>query len=119
MNFKEKMNALIEKSSGQLIGYSGLLVQVVDGLTELEVAYSLLPAFRDKGFASEAAKRCQDYAFENNFTDSLISIISLSNAASANVANKNGMVIDKQTIYKENQVNIFRIYKLDWLKNNN
>ena len=110
------MNALIEKNAGKLIGYAGLLVQVVDGSPELEVAYSLLPGFRKKGFASEAATKCRDYAFENNFADSLISIVSLRNAPSANVAVKNGMQIEKQTIYKENQVNIFRISKSHWQK---
>jgi ribosomal-protein-alanine N-acetyltransferase len=113
------MNALIEKNEGNLIGYAGLLVQVVDGLPELEVAYSLLPDFRNKGLASEAAIKCRDYAFENDFADSLISIVSLSNAPSANVAVKNGMHIEKQTVYKENQVNIFRIFKTDWQKNQN
>ncbi len=112
------MNALIDKQSGMLIGYAGLLIQKVDQKIELEVAYSLLPEYRNKGYASEAAMKCRDYAFENNFADSLISIISLTNAPSENVANKNGMKIDKQTVYKENQVNIFRIYKNDWKKSN-
>jgi ribosomal-protein-alanine N-acetyltransferase len=110
------MNALIEKKSGELIGYSGLLIQTVDKEIELEVAYSLLPNYRHKGFASEAAIKCRDCAFGNNFTDSLISIISLTNTPSANVAVKTGMSIRKQTLYKENQVNIFRIYREDWKK---
>jgi RimJ/RimL family protein N-acetyltransferase len=108
------MNALIEKSSGSLIGYCGLLVQTVDGTSELEIGYSLLPDFREKGFATEAASRCRDFAFENNFRDSLISIISLTNDASANVALKNGMKLDKKTIYKEVDVNIFRITQSEW-----
>src|SRR5579872_5004912 len=66
------MNALIEKSSGKLIGYCGLLFQLVDDKRELEVAYSLLPVFRNKGFASEASKRCCNFAFENNLAESLI-----------------------------------------------
>lgn len=110
------MNALVEKSTGKLIGYGGLLVQYVDDTKELEIAYSLLPAHRNKGYATEAARKCMDYAFENNFTDSLISIISLTNTPSANVAAKNGMRIEKQTSYKENQVNIFRIGKSDWTR---
>jgi len=110
------MNALIAKSSGKLIGYSGLLVQKVDGLPELEVAYSLLPNYRNRGFALEAAMKCRDYAFENTAVDSLISIISLPNTPSANIARKIGMQIEKQTWYKENQVNIFRLPKSDWQK---
>jgi RimJ/RimL family protein N-acetyltransferase len=107
------MNALIEKQSGKLTGYAGLLIQTVDEKTELEVAYSLLPDFRNRGYATEAVRKCRDYAFENNFADSLISIISLTNAPSAKVAIKNEMKLEKQAVYKENKVNIFRIYKPD------
>jgi RimJ/RimL family protein N-acetyltransferase len=108
------MNALIEKASGKLIGYCGLLVQVVDHLTELEIGYSLLPDFRGKGFATEAARQCRDFAFENRFSESLISIISLTNTASMNVAIKNGMKAEKETVYKGNEVTIFRIEKKNW-----
>jgi ribosomal-protein-alanine N-acetyltransferase len=38
------LNTLREKDSGTLVGYCGLLVQTVDGLPELEIRYSLLPA---------------------------------------------------------------------------
>jgi [ribosomal protein S5]-alanine N-acetyltransferase len=102
------MNALIEKSSGQLVGHAGLLVQIVDGITELEIGYSLLPEFWGKGYAIEAAQKCKEYAFENKLANSLISIISLTNLPSQKVAIKNGMSIDKQTVYKGNQVYIFR-----------
>ena len=105
------MNALIEKESGRLIGHCGLLVQIVDGIPELEIAYSLLPEFWNKGYAIEAAMKCRDFAFANNFSDSLISIISLTNIPSEKVALKNGMHIDKRTIYSNNEVNIFRVNK--------
>jgi ribosomal-protein-alanine N-acetyltransferase len=110
------MNALIEKRSGELVGYCGLLAQTVDGTRELEIGYSLLPNFRAKGLASEAARKCRDFAFEKDFSDSLISIVSLTNSPSAKVAVKNGMQLHKQTVYKENKVNIFRILKTDWQK---
>lgn len=105
------MNALIEKETGRFIGHCGLLVQIVDNITEVEIGYSLLPEFRNKGYATEAAKKCRDFAFENNFSDSLISIISLTNTPSQKVALKNGMKIDKQTTYNNNEVYIFRVQK--------
>ncbi len=108
------MNALIEKSTGNLIGHCGLLVQEVDGIAELEIGYSLLPSFWNMGYASEAAMKCRNFAFENNFSESLISIISLTNFPSEKVALKNGMHKDKLTFYKGNQVNIFRVNKKDW-----
>lgn len=108
------MNALIEKQSGKLIGHCGLLVQTIDEQLELEIGYSLLPQFWNQGFATEAAIKCRNYAFENNFSDSLISIISLTNKPSERVAKKIGMKTDKRTIYNNNKVNIFRIYKSNW-----
>lgn len=113
------MNALIDKSSGQLVGHCGLLVQSVDRKPELEVAYSLLPGFWGLGYASEAALKCRDYAFDNCLADSLISIISLTNLPSEKVAIKNGMKTDKQTEYNFNQVNIFRVQRNQWLRNHN
>jgi len=108
---KGGMNALIEKSSGRLVGHCGLLVQTVDDIVELEIGYSLLPEFWNKGYAAEAAINCRNFAFQNNFADSLISIISLSNLPSQKVAIKNGMAIEKETIYHGNKVYIFRISK--------
>ncbi|MCW5909870.1 MAG: GNAT family N-acetyltransferase [Cyclobacteriaceae bacterium] len=105
------MNALIEKSGGRLVGHAGLLVQEVDGVEELEIAYSLLPEFWNKGYAIEAARKCKELAFENNFSSSLISIISESNLPSQKVAAKNGLIIDKRTIYHGNPVYIFRIWQ--------
>ncbi len=104
------MNALLEKSTGLLVGHAGLLVQVVDDQIELEVAYSLLPQFWNQGYASEAAVKCKKEAFEKGYATSLISIISLSNLPSQRVAIKNGMTIDKHTVYRGNPVYIFRIH---------
>lgn len=112
------MNALIEKKNGNLVGHCGLLVQIVDGTVELEIGYSLLPNYINKGFATEAAIKCRDHAFQNSFSDSLISIVSHTNIPSANVARKNGMTIRKQTVYNQNPVNIFGIHKIDWENQN-
>ena len=103
------MNALISKESGELVGICGLLVQSVDDIQELEIGYSVLPTFWRQGFAFEAAKKCKEVAFKNNFAKSLISIIHVDNLPSQKVALKNGMLLDKTTIYKNNPVHIFRV----------
>lgn len=103
------MNALILKETNQLVGMCGLLVQNVDEVEELEIGYSILPEFWLQGFAFEAAQKCKDFAFENNFANSLISIIHIDNIPSQKVALKNGMHLDKTTTYKDNPVHIFRV----------
>ena len=104
------MNALIEKASGKLVGHAGLLIQTVDRKSEWEIAYSLLPEFWNKGFAIEAAQKCKEVAFSNQLSKSLISIISITNLPSQKVAIKNGMSIDKQTVYRGNDVYIYRVF---------
>lgn len=103
------MNALISKETGVLIGICGLLIQVVDGIEELEIGYSILPEFWLKGYAFEAAEKCKHFAFHEQLSKSLISIIHIDNVPSQKVALKNGMYLDKTTSYKGNPVHVFRI----------
>jgi [ribosomal protein S5]-alanine N-acetyltransferase len=103
------MNVLIDKQSGEFIGQCGLLIQTVDETEELEVGYSMMPQHRGKDYAPEAAKKCIDFAFENNLRGSVISIIHENNLESQRVALKNGLRLDKNTIYDNNPVCIYRI----------
>lgn len=103
------MNALISKETNELVGFCGLLTQTVDSIEELEIGYSLLPRYRRKGLATEAAQRCKLHAQENNLARSLISIIHVDNLPSQKVAVNNGMFLDKTTTYKQNPVHIFRV----------
>lgn len=103
------MNALIDKTPNSLIGQCGLLVQTVDNIKELEIGYSILPKYWKKGYASEAAKKCKEYAFKNDYAKSLISIIHTDNIPSQKVAINNGMHLNKTTTYKDNPVYIYRV----------
>jgi len=103
------MNVLINKTTKEFIGQCGLLVQTVDGIQELEIGYSILPAYWKQGYATEAAQKCKVYAREHKFANSLISIIHIDNIPSQKVALKNGMHIDKTTVYDNTPVHIFRI----------
>ncbi|MDM9630965.1 GNAT family N-acetyltransferase [Robiginitalea aurantiaca] len=105
------MNALIEREQQVLVGMCGLLIQEVDGKSEMEIGYSLLPGFRGMGFATEAGIHCRDKAFANAWAESLISIIHIDNTPSINVALRLGMTLDTTTQYKGNPVHIFRVDK--------
>ena len=111
-------NVLIDKSTNEIIGQCGLLVRELNGLREIEIAYSILPKYRQKGFATEASKKCRDFAFENNFSERLISIINTKNPNSAKVALNNGMENNRTIEFNGNQVNIYQITIDKWEKLN-
>lgn len=111
------MNALIDKKTNRLVGQSGLLVQDVEGDQRLEVSYSILPEFWRQGYAYEAANACKNYAFEQNWSDNLISVVEPANIGSEKVARKNGMTLEKTVTEMHNApFNVFCIQKEDWLK---
>ncbi len=108
------MHVLEIKDTGEAIGQCSVHIQVVDESEELEIGYSFLERANGNGYATEAAIKARDMAFENNWSDYLISIVDLENVRSANVALRNGMEFWKQTVFKGFDVNIFRITKERW-----
>ena len=105
------MNVLIDKTTNRLIGQCGLLVQTIEAVKRLEIGYSVLPEFWNLGYASEAASKCENYAFEQDFETALMSMVHVDNISSEKVALKNGMAFEK----KLEDFNIFRIDKKDWM----
>ncbi|MCU0357638.1 MAG: GNAT family N-acetyltransferase [Cyclobacteriaceae bacterium] len=110
-------NALVSKLTGEFVGMAGLLVQEVDGITELEVSYSIMPEHWHKGYASEAARLCRDVAFQQNYAASLISIIHPENVASQRVAIQNGMHLSKHAMFREMPVLIYQMDYSNWQYN--
>jgi [ribosomal protein S5]-alanine N-acetyltransferase len=85
--------AMILKTSGELIGDCGLVVQEIDGANEIEVAYHVRRDQWGQGLATEAARACRDYGFANLPVNRLVSMIRPENFSSRRVAEKNGMTI--------------------------
>jgi [ribosomal protein S5]-alanine N-acetyltransferase len=83
--------ALEHKITHEFVGQCGLLSKEVNGVNELEIGYSLMPNSTGKGYATEAAQAFKRIAFQNNYTQSVISIIHVDNLASQHVATRNGM----------------------------
>ena len=104
------LQALIDKQSNSFIGQCGLLAQDIDGNHELEVGYHIFKKYWGQGFAPEAAKLFIDYAFQNHLSDSVISIIDTKNFKSQKVADKNGLIKEKEISWSGHQVYIYRIY---------
>ena len=85
--------AVILKETDKMIGQCGLTMQPWKETEVLEIGYLFNRDYWHKGYATEAAKVCKQYAFEILKADEVCSIIRDTNVASKNVAVRNGMTM--------------------------
>jgi len=93
--------AMVLKSSGELIGDCGLARQSVDEVDEIEIGYHVRRDMWGQGLAPEAAAACCDYGFERLRTDRLIALIRPENLPSRRVAEKIGMSLWKEVVWRD------------------
>lgn len=91
------LRALVLKDTGEFIGQCGFLPQDLDGEEFVEIGWHVRRDLWRRGYATEAALRLRDYAFETLRVDPLISLIRPENLPSAGVAKKLGMNPDRTT----------------------
>jgi RimJ/RimL family protein N-acetyltransferase len=90
---------VILKETGQPIGRTGLIRQVVDGQPEDEIGYMLHRPYWRQGFAIEAASGVRDYAIRQLGKRRLISLVRPINIPSLRTALANGMKPEKMTLH--------------------
>ena len=83
--------AVVLRESGAMIGQCGLTYQDCDGRTVLEIGYLFKKSHWHRGYASEAAGACRDYAFEVLGAVEVYALIRDTNLASQRVARRIGM----------------------------
>jgi RimJ/RimL family protein N-acetyltransferase len=89
------------KSTGRFIGDCGLVWQDLDARQELEVGYHFHRSHWGQGYATEAAGACIQYAFCTAGVDHVISLIRPENIPSQRVAERNGLRVAGQVVWKE------------------
>lgn len=80
--------AIEDRASGKFAGSCGLWFP--DGWGDPEVGWGIMPEFRGRGYAVEAASRARDYGYREKGLPRLVSYIDPSNTASRRVAEKLG-----------------------------
>jgi len=98
--------AVILKEENELIGDCGITLQNIEGELVPEIGYHIRNTYCGKGYASEAAKACIDFAFGTAGYDAVYSYMKEDNISSRRVAEKIGMtfvrcfqkIIDGHTI---------------------
>jgi RimJ/RimL family protein N-acetyltransferase len=93
--------AMVLKSSGEVIGDCGLTRQYVDGTEEVEIGYHVRRDMWGHGYAPEAARASHSYGFRQLNAARLISLIRPENLPSRRVAEKTGLSLWKQVIWRD------------------
>jgi RimJ/RimL family protein N-acetyltransferase len=107
--------AAIHRDDNRLIGYCGFFHQQVDGTNEIEIGYRLHPDYWGRGLATEAARAVRDHAFADLKLPRVISLIHPENVPSRRVAEKNGMKLEKQTVFRGFPTLVFAINRKQWM----
>jgi len=101
--------AVIRKKDETFLGICGLLAQVIEEKKEVEVGYRLSDEFWGNGYGPEAALGCIEYAKEKLKVPSIISLIRSVNIQSIRVAEKNGLVFEKEVMFHDMPHNLYRV----------
>ena len=90
--------AIILKDTDQFIGDCGITMQNIHGDGDLfpEIGYHIDKRFWCQGYASQAAKACLRYAFDNMDYDEIFSYQKWTNIPSRKVAEKMGMSLREE-----------------------
>lgn len=98
------------KETGEFVGRVGLIRQE-EGI---EVAYALAPRHWHRGYATEAARACRDWAFTHLACDRVISLVYTRNQPSRRVAERNGMRIVAEITRANLPHHVYAITRAEW-----
>lgn len=105
--------AVIEKETGKFSGWCGIWRLKETG--ELEVGYAIAKDFWNRGFATEAAEKFVEYAFENLNPEKVVAVAEPENIASRRVMEKLGMNLVKIAEFYNRQLVQYAISRDDFL----
>ncbi len=111
--------AVIEKETGNFIGWSGLKFITEEENKRVnfyDVGYRLIPKYWGKGYATESCKAALKYGFENMQLDQIVGTANELNLASKRVLSKCGLVYKSQFMWQDITCDWMEIDKEDWLK---
>lgn len=88
---------VVERATGKVVGECGLLEKDVEGRREVELVYVFTGDVWGQGYATEAAAAVRDAAVRAGIAR-LIALIEPGNPASARVARKVGMRLEREVV---------------------
>ncbi|WP_333853087.1 GNAT family N-acetyltransferase [Epilithonimonas sp.] len=101
--------AVIEKSNNEFLGWCGLKYDKI--LDETDIGFRFFEEHWNKGFATESAKACIDFGFENLNLKSIVGRAMKENIASIKVLEKIGLKFEREFDFDKNNKGV--IYKIE------
>ena len=102
--------AVIEKSTNEFLGWCGLKYD--KNLDETDIGFRFFEEHWNKGLATESAKACINFGFENLNLKSIVGRAMSENIASIKVLEKIGLKFEREFDFDENNKGvIYRINK--------
>ncbi len=106
--------ALIEKDTGELVGFCGVGPEVVDEVEEACLGYRLAKRYWNQGLASEASQVVLNYVFAQKQLASVVVLIEPDHIASLRVAEKLGFKDFEVVEFHGLTVRLYRLACDDW-----
>ena len=108
--------AVVPRGEDAVIGYCGFHHHPeVPG--EVEIGYRLHPNYWNRGLITDAARAVRDHGFADLRLPRLISLIHPENIPSRRVAEKNGMNVEKEIMFRGFPTLMYAITCEQWLSN--
>lgn len=91
------------QENNQLIGDCGITIQDIDDVQDYKIGYHFHRKYWNQGYATEAAICVKTYAFQSLGLNRICSYMAKNHIASMCVAEKNGMIKEKEFLNPNNR----------------
>lgn len=92
--------AMLLKDSDELIGDCGCFIRELEGNVEFELGWHVRRDLWGRGYATEAARGCIEYAFSGLGAERVIALVRPENRSSCRVAEKSGMSCERVIFWR-------------------
>jgi ribosomal-protein-alanine N-acetyltransferase len=109
--------AVVPRGQDAIIGYCGFFHHLEHGIEDVEIGYRLNPDYWNRGLITEAARAVRDHGFRDRRLSRVISLVHPENVPSRRVAEKNGMKLEKEIMFRGFPTLVYAMTREEWLAN--